>query len=296
MLAGLPALTPYEIGSLIGSSIFGLIPLFFLIRAFQAGSGSTRLANLSLALGLACLVMPERSLGISPSNDPGLYRLIGTLRLLAGLAGIALGVAALVRRRRDRTGVVRPLLGGLFSVIHVMIGLGYFLFAFQAQGGLLGEAEPWTHVSTDHGVSVTLPSKNWQVFRGKNGKEFYVDRFNRMQASILASTPQTLDEFRAATDSLKRTFPKEDHFLEPPEMREGETEAGNPYLFFQGRSRAAEGDGAIFVARSLVWCRDKGTTVDLIFEAVPRMASQVGRESEKSMFEKAASTISLSVR
>jgi hypothetical protein len=117
-----------------------------------------------------------------------------------------------------------------------------------------------------------------------------------MQASIIASTKQSRDQYLESAGRLKNTFPKEASWLEPPEVREGETEAGNPYVFFRGMTAAAEGNGKIYFARSLVWCKDRGTTVDMVFEAVPRMASQVGQNTEKQTFDKASSTICLSVK
>jgi hypothetical protein len=293
----IPAATPYEMGQLIGALLVGLVPLYFLVRAFQGHNGSTKLANLSLALGLAVFVAPERVMGLTPVSDPGLFRLVGVVRILMGITGGVLCVVALVRRHRERTGVLRPVLGGCFSTAHCLMGLAYLFFTFLAQGSLTTEAESWTYDSKDQGISITLPTKNWQVFRGKNRAEFFVDRLNGMQASVLSSRIETLEEFRISKEKLREfTLQNKAEFMDPPEFRVGETETGNPYALVQGMNRSPNGKGPIFVFRCLVWCRDRGLTVDILFEGQTRMVSETGQENEKAIFRLAAKMIGLSVK
>jgi hypothetical protein len=76
--------------------------------------------------------------------------------------------------------------------------------------------------------------------------------------------------------------------------REGATAKGNHYIYSTCLDNTAFG-GQVFVASSIVFCREKGLVVQLIFEGQPRMASQTGQRAEQKAFANAAEYILLSV-
>jgi hypothetical protein len=53
--------------------------------------------------------------------------------------------------------------------------------------------------------------------------------------------------------------------------------------------------GQVFVASALVWCKDRGLLVHLMFEGHPEMRSQMGQATALHTFETAAQIICLSV-
>src|SRR5262245_51486857 len=116
----------YWVGRLLPSVLFGCLCIFFLMRAVRANSLSLKLANASLFCGLASFFLPELALGFTAAQHGLLFRGLGIIRLAFGLAGLALGILALVYRTRDQgTGLVRPLVGSGFSVLHSIVGAFY---------------------------------------------------------------------------------------------------------------------------------------------------------------------------
>src|SRR5262249_28277795 len=122
-----------------------------------------RLANFALFCGLTAFVMPEMALGLSPAEWFGLFLASGAMRVLLALVGIALAVAALVTRR-DGAGVIRPLAGGGFSLLHLLVGGGLLLFGFLAQ-----PSTPWVYQSPDGDYRLTLPSQQWKQSPTRGG-------------------------------------------------------------------------------------------------------------------------------
>jgi hypothetical protein len=170
------------VGRLSAVMLFACPAVYFLVRGLGSGPRSRRLANLALFCGLTAFVMPEVALGLSPTDRSGLFLVSGGVRVLLGLVGIALAVAALVARRNGDVGVARPVTGACFSLLHLLAGAGLLLY------GLLGRpATPWVYESPAGAFRLTLPSRQWKKSptTGGVGVVAFVRPVPRMQASVL---------------------------------------------------------------------------------------------------------------
>src|SRR5688572_4662379 len=98
-------------GRLIPVLLLACVALYFLAQVLRAGPRARRLANLSLFCGLTALVVPEVVLGLSPVDWPRLFVGSGVVRVLLGLVGLGLAVAAFLSRRGDKVGAGRPIAG-----------------------------------------------------------------------------------------------------------------------------------------------------------------------------------------
>src|SRR4051812_42761717 len=84
------------------------LALTFLVKGVQARQRSLRFANLALFCGLAVFVMPEKAFSLSSTDHWTLFLIIGALRVLLGVVGIALAITAIVKRRDGGVGISRP--------------------------------------------------------------------------------------------------------------------------------------------------------------------------------------------
>jgi hypothetical protein len=284
--------SPDPVGRLVGVVLFACLAAYFLIRGLARGPRSLRLANLSLFCGLTAFVMPEIASGLSPSTRPGLFLASGAVRVLLGLAGIALAVAALVTRRDGGTGIVRPITGAGFSVLHALAGAGLVVFAVLVQ-----PSSPWVFQPPDGAYRLTLPSQQWKqsASTGGVGIVAFVRPFPHMQASVL-SAKQDQDEadFVFAAKAFRRRIYGNPRLREGPKFREGTNAFGNPYRYCTATETGSDGK-PVFVAHSVTWCPQKRMVLAVIFEGSPRMLSEAGKAAEAEAIEKSAETICLSV-
>src|SRR5688500_13329083 len=142
---------------LIPAVLLACVALYFLRGARRAGPRARRLANLSLFCGLTMLVLPEVMLGMSPVEWPRLFLGSGVVRMLLGLVGLGLAVAAFVSRRADKVGAGRPIAGAAFSLLHLVVG-GFLLGLSPATRPA---PTPWVYQSPDGAYRLTLPSRAW---------------------------------------------------------------------------------------------------------------------------------------
>jgi hypothetical protein len=266
--------------------------LYALYLAFGDMPRSRRLANLSLACGLAILVVPEKALGLSPVEWPGVYRGVGVAHMALGLTGVALAIAAFLMRKDGGVGVARPLLGGLISIVHIVIGYGGLLFS-----SLNGPSTPWVYQSPDGSYRITLPGEQWREspIPPDKGLAAFVRPAPRMQAVVRSvQREQTDADFALAIKALKYNL--EHGSTELPKnvkFQDGVNAAGNSYRYGFGMDSSPDGK-PVFVGVSATWIASKKIVVGIIFEAQPFHISETGKELEMDAIKKSAETICLS--
>ena len=280
---------PELVGRLIAVLLFALPAVYFLDRGLRDGPRSRRLANLALFCGLASFILPEIALGWSPANWPTFFFASACLRVLLGFAGVALAAAALVGRRNGTVGVARPILGAGFSLMHVVVGWGLFMFISFTQPSV-----PWVYQSPDNAFRLNLPSAQWKQAESTRGLAFTCP-IPRMQAAVLAlERNQTEADFGRAVEAFRARVAASSQLRSQAKFRQGTNAAGNHYHYFTGMDSSPDGK-PVFVACSVTWCPRKQIVIEVLFEGMPRMFSQTGKAAEMKAFESSAETICLSV-
>ncbi len=279
------------LGQLFGSLLFALLPLMFFRDGLRAQTASLRFANFALGCGLAFCILPEYIFRPVPRPWPMVG---GVIRLGLGIAGIVFAVRALVRRRQDHgTGIMRPVLGFGFSGFHAFMGFG---FAFLHLLTPL-EADPataWTYKDSQYGFEIKVPSDRWRQGQGPLGVEFQHPSPAMLCAIVGATKATDQVDFDAAILKHQSFLPNQPLAKSTLKRREGTTAQGNPYLYWDYMEDSANGE-RVFVATSVTFCKQKGVIVHMVFEGHPRMASQVGKESEIKSFHNAAEYMLLTV-
>jgi hypothetical protein len=247
-----------QAGRLVAVVLFACPAVYFLLRGLGSGPRSRRLANLALFCGLTAFVMPEVALGLSPADHSGLFLASGGVRVLLGLVGIALAVAALVTRRAGDVGVARPVTGVSFSLLYLLAGAGLLLY------GLLGRpATPWVYESPAGAYRLTLPSRQWKKSptTGGVGVVAFVRPVPRMQASVLTvKREQSKANFERAAEAFRKRVESNPQQRSQARFREGTNAAGNPYHYCTLMESTPDGK-PVFVAHSVTWCPDKQMVV-----------------------------------
>jgi len=156
----------------------------------------------------------------------------------------------------------------------------------------------WVFRSAEHGFSLTLPSADWKpTSRKKMVAEFYAFRLGApMLVGVVSVRKQTPDEFREASQALKARAEKAPGLLSPPSFHEEQTGAGDRRASMAVYEKGAGGFEYLFAVRSLIWLKDRGITVELVFEGQGKMKSKLFQTAEKEAFEKAALAIHRSVK
>jgi hypothetical protein len=274
----------------------GILALWFSKKALSASTKSRKLAYVSVVLGILALFYLEKSVGLRPTDDPLVFRISGTLRALLGLAGISLAVAALIIRRRDRgTGLIVPIVGGALSLTHLAMGLAFFYFASLASLGspLATGSTAWTYRSSEYGFTITLPSDYWKGGESNDPSHFgFEDSMHSMHVGIKV-VKEDRKGFDAAVKHLHKIVDDSPDSTTNSQS-EGFTASGHPYAYITVLEKGDKGH-SIFVGISYVWCEEKGIMVQVIFEGMQRMESEIGKESEGKLFEESARSLCLSV-
>jgi hypothetical protein len=280
------------LGRLVATVLFACPACYFLVRGLMRAPRSRRLANLALFCGLTAWVVPEIVLAQATAGRSAVFLASGAVRVLLGLAGVTLAIAALGTRRDGGVGVVRPLMGAGFSLLHSVVGEALLLF-----GSFTRPATPWVYQSPDGAYRLTLPSHDWKETRttGGVGIVAFVRPVPRMQASVLVvRRDQTEADFARAVEAFRARVEKNPDLQGHATFREGTNAAGNRYHYGSGMESGPDGK-QVFVAYSVTWCPAKQMVIDVIFEGLPAMRSQAGQAAEREAIEKAAETICLSV-
>jgi hypothetical protein len=157
------------------------------------------------------------------------------------------------------------------------------------------EKTAWTFEGKQPTFKVTFPSSDWRtvskpgepptVFNPKHPTMAGVDAFTENQDSFLKVQ---IPAMRKLLDDCK------DNFHASPVFSEGKAGAGHPYMMWQVLSKTAKGVD-VFLVFALVHCKERETTVKVVFEGRIHMKSMVGRAEERKFFERAASAIIHSV-
>jgi hypothetical protein len=156
----------------------------------------------------------------------------------------------------------------------------------------------WTFRSSKNDFALTLPSLAWR----KSTKKKFLVEFHfagagpRMLAAVGSVRKQTLEEFRDTVKTAKVRAEKLATRLSKPTFEEVEDASGDRRILL---TVCEKGGGALqylYVAQSLVWIKEKGLTVQVLFEGQGVMRSGYFQSREKAAFEKAARAIHRSVR
>jgi hypothetical protein len=274
--------------------------LWLAVRARRARHKSGRLAQLSLACGLATFVLLERVVEPIPSDAPQVYRAAGVVRIVIAVTGIVLWVRALRRRRQDGAGWKTAVAGILTCLLlHAPVGLfDLTLTASNFTPPPLDGSGPtaWVYRHPEHAVSVTLPSDKWRLGRMKSGEAAFLHNLPRMHAAIVdVKTAQTEADFLGVVARMREAAAK--HAEQTTHIRdaEGVNRHGHRYYFRAGLETNPDGP-TVFVASSVTYVAGQKLVVVIVLEGLPKMLSQSGRETELRMIQASGEAIALSVQ
>jgi hypothetical protein len=184
------------------------------------------------------------------------------------------------------------LAGGLAGVlILALAGTAWLLRRIYSEDATTS----WTYRSPKYDFCMTLPSSDWQEFKKPDADVAF---HNRKRSALAGVTVKQGDQ-DAFQNWVKRmqdyveSSKKEQ--LSEPQFTEGTTDSGDPFAYWTVQAKAGR-DEAVFVAISLVWCKDKRLIVNVKLEGPLTMRSEVGKSAELDFYEKTARTLCLSVR
>jgi hypothetical protein len=141
----------------------------------------------------------------------------------------------------------------------------------------------WVFNSAEHGFSLTLPSSDWKK---STRKRFLADFYSfwngsPMLAAVVAVRKQTPEEFHQTVAATRAKAGEQENLLSPPSFHEEETGAGDRRAFLSVYEKGGSSSLYLFAARSFVWLKDKGITVELLFEGQGKMQSKLFQLKEK---------------
>ncbi len=299
--------SPATVARLIVAGLFALLPVYFLVRALRSGPRSRRFANVALFCGLTAFVMPEITIGLGDGTRAATFVWSGGVRLVVGLIGLVLVVAALVARRDGGTGVVRPVIGLLFCLLHLAFAVGLMVtgntLRYQTPGTPDVTGTPtdsgsgWTYQPPRAAYRLTLPSADWKEAPpiGGQGEVSFFRSAPQMHSSVLTlMRDQTEADFTRAATAFREHVESSPTLLSRPSSRDGVNSAGNRYRYGTTMESGPQGR-RLFLAYSVTWCEKKRLIVRAIFEGVCVMNSEAGRTAELEAMNAAAERILLSV-
>ena len=284
-----------ETAYLIGSTMFVVPMVYFLLQAFAVPARSARLANFAVACGLGALVVPEVAPTFPDLNRDSLFAdAVG--RLAIGGLGFLVAVVGLVARRQG-DGVVRPVAGILFTLLHLAVAAGMLVQPDWQARLKLGKRDPdgsWTYQSPKHGFTLKLPSADWKLAPRQDHVADFVRKDPEMQVMVRLVWPAaTQDEFeegaRAARAFTRQSF----QLVVEVDFAKGTNEAGNPYYFADIDEPGAVAVDSVGVG--VVWCRKKRLGVMVLLYGHHRPGSPKAGSLQREEFHKAARQICLSV-
>jgi hypothetical protein len=289
--------------------IFGL-PLYrFFRNSLRDETKSRRQANLAIACGLLFFVLFVAFAWLTSLMGRSLTMIVSSVQVLVGTTGVVLAIASLKSRAKDEgTGFARSVVGLLLSVLHAIFGL-WLLYLPVLLDTQPDPRTAWSYSDPTHGVQVKLPSNRWRQVKDSKGEPAFVHARPRMKSQIISTNAgQTLADYEVAARNNKAYLGTESVACRSTvKHREGTTPNGNPFTYStcmdsvartapspDSGCRASSGKN-VFVAASVVFCKDKGLVVLMFFEGQPEMVSEFGRDLENQSFETAAAYILQSV-
>jgi hypothetical protein len=284
---------PHLVGSLLPILIFGCLPAYFLDRAFRSGTRSELLANLALACGLSVVVIGELAFSAGESNWSLRMRIGGVIRASLALTGLALAIAAFFARKDGGVGVTRPILGGLFSTLHLFVA-GLMLLSTLA----LDPGTPWEFAAPDDAFHFTFPSTSWKQMPPAHGDRFvtFANRLRPMRLNIIAvGTNKTSEDLDKVVNRFREQITSKPQVYTEPNFSEGTNAAGHPYRFVTLIEPKSSG-GSVFVAHCATLNVESGAMVELLLEGQMRMRSIAGKGLELDKMKKESEAICLSVK
>jgi hypothetical protein len=118
-------------------------------------------------------------------------------------------------------------------------------------------ATAWTYHSPQHGFRITLPSADWQEVKMKREALAFANKKHSTVVGVGVGKGDA-EDFRKSVGKMKDYLEgNRGEVVEGPQFSEGETEAGDPYALWTMQAKG-DRDDTVFVARSLVWCKDRG--------------------------------------
>jgi hypothetical protein len=151
----------------------------------------------------------------------------------------------------------------------------------------------WTYQSADYGFHITLPSSHWKKITKRDS---HVAFHNRLHSTLVG-----VDVSPGGVGQFKEFIKKTADYLEKvkgDEVRnltfsEGRSDNGHPYAYWTMLAKA-EGGGEVYLARSIVWCKNELLIIAVRLEGRLTMMSKKGSKAELDFFERAAKVICLS--
>jgi hypothetical protein len=182
----------------------------------------------------------------------------------------------------------------LATGVAVLAVAGIGLFAYLRYDPPEDERTAWTYHSPEHGFAIRLPSDQWRAIPMPEAAAGFEQSRKGIQVLVEVvqeSKEAFLKDVAGLQDHIERN---REFWVGKPQEIKGETSVGNPYTCWT-MVRKDGTDSVDFVARSLVWCKDKELTVGIVLQKPLRKKSGGGLAAEKDYYENAARTLCLSV-
>jgi hypothetical protein len=141
---------------------------------------------------------------------------------------------------------------------------------------------------------VTLPSSDWKERSGPGDSKvgFQYQGIHQMYFGVHFRKEDEAEFEKFVNDFRKNNLVGKTDLVDLKESK-GQNSLGNPFYFATFLEKGDKDNGT-FVGMSNTWCKEKGITIVIIFEAVPKMSSEAGRSAEMKVFEDSAKIICLS--
>lgn len=280
-----------ELWQMAGFQILLVLPaLFFLVRASQAKLPSRRLANLALACGLSCLIVPERLLQLSEADYPRLFVSLGVVRLVVGLAGLVLAIAAYSRRSDGGVGSPRLLFATVLSLLPAVLGATSLVSADRTRVG-----PPQVYAAPDGSFRITLPSSKWQETKVANTVVAFTHTRPQMLVKVrTVSRDKSRNDFDNLAQLMIERIDSVPRLQGKLEMEDGTAANGNHYRYFSGIAPSSGGVPG-YMAYSVVWSPRTGLLVETSFDGVPESTIGVQDSPDLETMKQSARQICLSL-
>lgn len=167
----------------------------------------------------------------------------------------------------------------------------------KAQGPALEEGDAWVYRSKEHGFTLKLPSRRWkEVGKGKSVVAFANLFPFQMTVAVMSVNQESLEQYQARVQGVKDYLKtNEATLLEKPEVIEQTTEAGTRRWCVVAKEKGKEGMEYLLVGISYTWVKERGITVETLFEGVGKAKSKLFQSHEKDAFGKSVKAVCLSV-